>query len=121
MENITGEKPVSSHTKSIVLTFFDPLVRQHTAYMHGKFTNYEVFRQRCLQFINNVTGGSVSAMQIGAVSQSEMPLANESQCWPCKDEPKMVYMPWAGLVVIAAVLDICLWECPSKSNIKGAM
>ena len=53
--------------------------------MHEKVTNYEIFRQNCFQFINNTIGGSSTAMQIGAVTQPEMPLANDPQCWHCND------------------------------------
>ena len=45
VKSSSGEKADSSHVKSILLTFLDPLTRQHTASMHGKLTNYEVFRQ----------------------------------------------------------------------------
>ena len=59
VESITGEKVGSAHAKSILLAFIDPVTRQHTFGMHGKITDYEAFRQGCLQFIN-ATGGSSS-------------------------------------------------------------
>ena len=71
------------------MAFIDPLTRKHTAGMHSKVTDYEAFRQGCLQFINNATGGSSSAMQLGAVSSAAVDIAADgahaesAQCWTC--------------------------------------
>ena len=121
MENITGEKPVSSHAKSILLTVLRPLTRHHMASMLGKSTNYEVLRQGGLQFINNFTGGSSSAMQIGAVSQSEMPTVNEPQCWPCNDDAEDSLYALGRTCYTCGGIGHLSWECPSKGKTKGAM
>ena len=60
-----------------------------TAGMHCKVTDYEAFRQGCLQFINNATGGSSSGMQLGAVSSAAVDIppdgahAESAQYWTC--------------------------------------
>ena len=67
VEDISGETVVGTHAKSILLTFMDPLTRQHTSAFHGKQSDYHKLKQECLQFINNAVGADVAAMQLGSV------------------------------------------------------
>ena len=74
VEDISGETVVDTHAKSILLTFMDPLTRQHTATFHGKQSGYEKLKQECLQFINNA--GGANPMQLGSVQD---PVQNEDE------------------------------------------
>ena len=54
---------MSSHAKSILLAFIDA--------MDGRGSDYDAFRQCCLQFIDTATGGNATPMQLGAVVRQE--------------------------------------------------
>ena len=67
VEDLSGESVADTHAKSTLLTFMDPLTRQHTASFHGKQSDYAKLKQECLQFINNAVGLGCSPMQLGSV------------------------------------------------------
>ena len=115
VEDISGETVVDTHAKSILLTFMDPLTRQHTATFHGKQSGYEKLKQECLQFINNA--GGADPMQLGSVQN------------PVQNEDEAVGGSWyydEGLLSIGS--SVCYYcngkghfarECPSKGKGKG--
>ena len=66
VEDISGEAVADTHAKSILLTFMDPITRQHTVAFHGKQSDYMKLKQECLQFINNTVGNGREPMQLGS-------------------------------------------------------
>ena len=83
--------------------------------------NYEVFRQGCFQFIHNATRGSSTEMQIGAVTQPEMPLADDSQCWQCNDHTEENLYVFGRNCYNCGGIGHMSWECPSKGKSKGGI
>ena len=70
---------------------------------------------------SNISRGSSSAMQIGVVSQSEMQIANELQCWPCNDDAEDNLYSLGRTCYNCGGIRHLSWECPSKGKTKGAM
>ena len=122
VEDISGEDVGGNHAKSILLTFIDPVTRQHTASLQGKKTDYTMLKKERLEFINNATGGGCVPMQIGRLAADEAaketPPENGNEDWPEWPDDQL-----------SALNDVRCYHCcgkghyaancPSKGSSKG--